>query len=45
MNLKKLYKILKEKGLTKEQEELILREINFVPEEQTAPKEEFKKFS
>ena len=45
MNLKKLYKILKEKGLTKEQEELILREVNFVSEEQTAPKEEFKKFS
>ena len=45
MNLTELYKILKEKGLTKEQEELILREINYVPNKQGAPQEEFKKFS
>jgi len=43
--MKKLYKILKQKGLTKEQDEIILREMNFVPEEHKPFEEEFHRFS
>ena len=42
--MKKLYEKYKKEGLTKEQEEIILREINFKPEKQI-PEKEFKLFS
>ena len=43
--MKKLYKILKQKGLTKEQEEIILREMNFVSEQDVEFEKEFSKYN